>query len=135
MGIELIDDKDPVSLGVYRKGAFNVVSEIFFCTRLAQCWTHDLSGGHLKVGDEATGAMPFVFELLVFNNARLHRKCLLGAFLGLYARLFIRADQMRTLLVKRPRMLIQRTDRLALPVEGFFVHLRWAFPIAHSMRL
>jgi len=135
MGIELIDDKDPVSLGVYRKGAFNVVLEIFFCPGLAQCWIHDLTGGHLKVSDQATGAMPFVFELLVFHNARLHRKCLMGAFLGLYARFFIGADQMRALFVKRNRMLIQRTDRLALPVKGFFIHIRWAFPIAHLMWL
>jgi len=31
MGVELIDDKDPVAFGIYRKGVFNVISSLFLC--------------------------------------------------------------------------------------------------------
>ena len=135
LGVELIHDKDPGSLRIYRKGLFNVVLKVFLRTGLAQGWTEDLSSGYLKVSHQAPGTLPVVFEVLVFDPSGLHRKRRMGTFLGLDTRFFIRAHKVRTLFLERNGLLIQGADRLAAPIKGVLIHLRGAFPIAHSMGL
>ena len=51
MGVELIHDKNPLALRIDREGLFNVVFTVLFGAGLAYRWTHDLSGGHFKIGD------------------------------------------------------------------------------------
>ena len=134
MGVELINDEDPIGFRICIKGLLDVFFKIVFRASLTQCWTNDLSCGHFKIRNQATGALPDVFKLLVFDPTRLHWKRLMGTFLCLYACFFIRTNKVDPLVLKRKRLFIKRADRLALLIKGFFIHIRWAFPIAYLMR-
>lgn len=135
MGVELIHDKDPLALRIDREGLFHVVFKILFGAGWTNGRPKDLSGSHFKVGDQALGAMPFIFKLLAFRPARLHRSGGMGALFGLDAGFFIRTDQVNALRLQPKGAMIQGTDRLAVLIKGFFIHLRWTFPIAHLMGL
>ena len=135
MCIELVYDKDPVSRWITLDGLLNVVFKIHFCACFSDTGTDDLPGSHFKVGDQALGAMAFVFELLIFDQARFHRQRLIHPLFGLNAGLFITAYQMGALLMKRKSDMIQPADRFTLLVERFLIQIRRTLPIAHQVRL
>ena len=92
MGVELIHDKDPLALWIDREGLFNRLFKVHFGTGRTYCWTKELSGGYFQVGDQALGAVPFIFKLLVFDPPRVHWQRELGALEGLDAGFFIGTD-------------------------------------------
>ncbi len=72
MGVELIGDKDPGGVWIGLDGLGDVSGEVSFRARRSEAGSHDLSGGHVQVGDQTQGAMPVIFEFLSLDMAGLH---------------------------------------------------------------
>ena len=72
MGVELIGDKDPSGLWIDLDGLSDVRGEVSFRAPGSEASSHDLSSGHLQIGDQTLGAMAAVFEFLAFDVTGLH---------------------------------------------------------------
>lgn len=76
VGVELIADKDPLSLRVKADGLFDVFNEVHFSTGVADGRSKNLSGRYLKVGDECLRPMSNILKfpsLLKTGFSRLGR--------------------------------------------------------------
>lgn len=62
--LSLIGDEDPGRRWVRLDGLGDVSGEVSFGAGGSQAGRDDLAGGHLQIGDQAEGAMPFIFEFL-----------------------------------------------------------------------
>ncbi len=73
MGVELIGDKDPSRLWIDLDGLSEMSGEVSFRAPGSDAGSHDLSGGHLQIGDQTPGAMAAVFEFLAFDIPGVRR--------------------------------------------------------------
>ena len=73
MGIELIDDEDPLAVQIGGHRLQDMLGKVFFGAGGSDGGGQQLSGGHVEVGDQGLGAMADVFELLSLYLSRFHR--------------------------------------------------------------
>lgn len=105
MGVELIDNEDPLVARRDLDRLRNVRYEVRFCASRSDTRSDLFASGDFVVGDQTLCAVTNVFVFLALNPAwltshtRLHRLCFSDAFERLDASLFIRAYQMNALLV------------------------------------
>lgn len=135
MRVELIGDEDPSRLRVRLDGLGNVSDEVGFGARGSQAGCDDLAGGHLQIGDQAEGAMPFIFEFLSLDMTRQHRQGRMKPLKGLDAGHLIGAYHMRPLRRKRGGRFIDLTDRADLFGQLRGIVGRWSEPVALAMGL
>src|SRR6266567_6071646 len=74
MSVKLIGDKDPGRLGVSLNGLSDVSGKVGFGARGSNAGSHDLSGGHVQVGNQTQGAMPLVFKFLSLDGTQIRKK-------------------------------------------------------------
>ncbi len=85
MSVKLIGDKDPGRLGVSLNGLSDVSGKVGFGARGSNTGSHDLSSGHVQVGNQTQGAMPLVFKFLSLDVTGLHGQRGVETFEGLDA--------------------------------------------------
>ena len=72
MGIQLVDDQDPLGVGVSVDGRRDMLCKVRLGSRLADAGRDDSARGDLEVCDEALGSVPYVLELDTLDEARRH---------------------------------------------------------------
>jgi len=85
MSVKLIGDKDPGRLGVRLNGLSDVSGKVGFGARGSHAGSHNLSGGHVQVGNQTQGAMPLVFKFFALDVTGLHGQRGVETFEGLDA--------------------------------------------------
>ncbi len=135
MGVELISDKDPVGFRIGLDGLGDMRGEIGFGTRGSDAGSHNLSGGHVQIGDQTLGAMPTVFKFLSFHMTGLHGQGRVETLEGLNAGHLIRTRHMRACCSERRSGLIHLTHRADLFGQFGGVAGGWGEPIPFQMRL
>ena len=80
MGVELIGDEDPGGFWIGLERLGDVSGKVGFGARGTKAGSHDLSGGHIKIGDQTQGAMALLFKFLSLDMTRLHGQVWMLAF-------------------------------------------------------
>src|SRR5215831_15246936 len=102
---ELIDDKEPRGLWIGGKGAGARRRKVFFCSAGPDGRRHDFPRRHVEVGDQALRPMAEVCIRRALDQTWLHRQGGGGTLQRLYPGLFIRTDDMASVLRHAWRLL------------------------------
>jgi hypothetical protein len=135
MGVELIGNEDPARLWISCDGLVDVRDEVGFGARGSQAGRDDLAGGHIQVGDQAEGAVAFIFEFLSLDVTGQHRQGRMKPFEGLDTGHLVGAHHMRGRRRKRGGRFIHLTDGADLFGQLRRIVGRGSQPIALAMRL
>ena len=135
MGVELIGDEDPGGFWIGLERLGDVSGKVGFGARGTKAGGHDLSGGHIKIGDQTQGAMALIFKFLSLDMTRLHGQRGAETFEGLDAGHLIGARHMGARCSKRRRGLIHLTHRANLRGQFSGVVGRRGEPVPLQMGL
>ncbi len=137
MSIELINNKNPLTIRIGIHRLFNVFDKIFLGTRVADGRMNDSTRRDFKIRDQGLRAVSFItmFASLATLDFRFHRLCRMQALQRLYPRLFVGADDMNALLMPFGSILIESTDRLGRVLERFRTLFWGVEPIPGFVRL
>jgi hypothetical protein len=92
MGVQLVNDENPSSIGISVDQTVDMVDEINLGSGRSDGWSNDLPGGDVKVNHQTLCTVPDVLKLSAFDQTRFHRFGRLLALQSLNARFLIRAD-------------------------------------------
>ncbi len=135
MRVEVVDDEDPFALPIGPQRLQEVVGEVLFGARRGQRRGQDTTGGDLEVGDQTLRAVADVVLLPALDISGNRRRGRMQALRCLPAGLLVAADQMHPVLVERPGLLIQGTDRGHVRAKGVRLLGRRIEPRPGPMRL
>jgi len=135
VGVKLIGDKDPGGVRIGLDGLGDVSGKVRFGARGSNAGSHDLSSGHVKIGDQTQRPMSTVFEFLPFNVTRLHGQRGMEMFECLNTGHLIGACHMRPRRGEGGSGLIHLTHGADLPGQFGGVIGRWGEPVPLAMRL
>jgi len=133
MGVQIIDNKNPVPSRVCGDSFDDMSHEIILLAGKIQRGSDYFAGGDLKVDREALSAVANVFILMPFDFARFHRQ-VRRFTLQCLERCLIGADNVRPLHMKFRRLLVNIAYRLCLLLENFLVADARRQPIAVKVR-
>jgi hypothetical protein len=131
----LIGDKDPGGVWIGLDGLGNVGSEVGFSTRGSNAGSHDLSSGHIHIGDQTLGAVSLIFKFLALHVTGLHGQRRVETFEGLDAGHLIGTGHMGPRRGEHGSGLIHLTHRADLRGQFSGVVGGWGEPVALAMRL
>ena len=135
MGVELIRDKDPGGVRISLEGLDDVSGKVGFGARGSNAGSHDLSGGHVQVGNQTLGAVSVLFKFLSLDVTRLHGQRPVETFEGLDAGHLIGTGHMGTRRGKRRSGLIHLTHCADLRGQCERIVGGWGEPIPLTMGL
>src|SRR5215831_13638613 len=98
MRVELIDDQEPRGLGIGGTGTGDMRRQVFFCSAGPDGRRHAFPRRHVEGGDQALRPMAEVFILRALDQTWLHRQGEGGTLQRWYPGLFIRTDDMASVL-------------------------------------
>ena len=128
-------DEDPGSVRIGLEGLDDVSGKVGFGARGSNAGSHNLSSGHVQVGDETLRTVSVIFKFLSLDVTRLHRQRGVQTFESLDAGHLIRARYMRPRCSERWSGLIHLTHRADLRGQFGGVVGRGSEPIPLQMRL
>lgn len=124
MCVELIDDKDPTTVGICLDRLFDVSGKILFISGMANGRRDDLAGCHIEVGGKTLCAIADVFELDTLRLSRRQRQGGMGTLQSLNSGLLIGTDGVDSLFPELLSLPVNPTDG----IDGFVKCFRVFFP-------
>ncbi|MNT23746.1 hypothetical protein D3C72_1591790 [compost metagenome] len=125
VGVEVVHNEDPLSLGVKGHGPGDVRGKVFVISADGDTRRQDLAGGDLQIGRQTANTVPNVLDLSALDEARLHGQGELLALQSLHAGLFVGANDADTLLGEGWCLKVEVADRLNLFSER--LRVLWLF--------
>ena len=135
MKVEWIEDEEPRGFRIGGNGTSHMPRKVFFSSARSDGRCHDFPSRHVEIGDQALRPMAEVFILGALDEAWLHGQGGGRTLQRLYSGLFIRTDDMTSVLGYGWRLLIRCTHGSYLGAKCDGVSRLGVEPVLNPMRL